>query len=608
MRTGSWQSIITIGVVLWTGTFKLFSTDVLTQRNDNFRSGLNLAETNLTPAALKSPGLFHKLYFRMLDADAYAQPLYVSDWQIQGKRHNLIFVATENNTVYAFEDDPLETNPFQAPFWKTNLGPSIPTEELSKDIGDSPSGCTDLTTVIGITGTPVIDRSNKVLYVVVKSKSPGGYAHTLYALDISTGKVVRKTVIQGSAPGKGIGSDASGRIVFQPALQINRPALLLDHNCLYVAFGGHCDVGDFHGWLFAYNAADFKLIDTFVTTPNTVGKNNGQGSIWQSGAGPAVDADGNIFVTVANGGCDAAVGDFSDSILKLKMLNAKFSVVGWFTPTNEEILNIQDADFGSVGPLLVPGTDLLVTASKEGKLYLLDRSAMKGATRALQEIQVTPGPYYFGPATNYGSVRYWNIHGTPLEFETTNGRMIYVCGEEDPIKAFRLVTANSNGLARLEPDSPFATSDERAAFPSERSRLANPPIPNPNVWMPGGFLALSSHSTKTETAILWALMPLDGNANGRVVHGVLRAFDPVNFLTRPDGSRRIQQLWSSDHDGNRSSDSLGMYAKFSTPMIANGHVIVTTFREEVVGTNGIHLVKDNGLPATLTVYGLPPAP
>jgi hypothetical protein len=124
--------------------------------------------------------------------------------------------------------------------------------------------------------------------------------------------------------------------------------------------------------------------------------------------------------------------------------------------------------------------------------------------------------------------------------------------------------------------------------------------------MPGGFLALSSHASQTNTAILWALMPSDGNANGRVVHGVLRAFDPVNFLTRPDGSLRIRQLWSSDHDGNGSPESLGMYPKFSTPTIANGHVLVTTFREEVVATNNLHSVKNNGLPATLTVYGLTP--
>lgn len=606
--TSSLRPLFSIYMLLLISSVKLFGVDVLTQRNDNCRSGLNLAETNLTPASVKLPGLFHKLYCRILDADVYAQPLYVSDLEIQGRKHNLIFVATENNTVYAFEDDPRQKNPYQASLWKLNLGPSIPTQELSKDIGDSPAGCADLTTVIGITGTPVIDRSNNVLYVVAKTKSSQQYSHTLYALDIRTGKILRKTNVQGSAPGKGLGSDSSGRLVFQPAIQINRPALLLDHNRLYIAFGGHCDVGDFHGWVFAYNPADFKLLDVFVTTPNTVGKNNGQGAIWQSGTGPAADAAGNIYITVGNGGYDANLGDFGDSVVKLQLRNAKFSVVGWFTPTNEEILKIQDADLGSAGPLLVSGTELLVTAGKEGKLYLLDHSAMNGATPALQEIQVTPGPYYFGPATNYGSVRYWNIHGTPLQFQTTNDRFFYVCGEEDPVRAYRLATPRSNGTVQLEPDSGFASSDERSAYPSERTRLSNPPIANPNVWMPGGFLALSSNSTKPDTAILWALMPLNGNANGRVVHGVLRAFDPVNFLTRPDGSLRIQQLWSSDHDNDLSQDSLGMYPKFSTPTIANGHVMVTTFREEVVGTNGIHSVKDDGLQATLTVYGLPPAP
>ncbi len=591
-------------MILWVSSLKLFGVDVLTQRNDNYRSGLNLAETNLSPESIKARGAFRKLYFRILDGDAYAQPLYVSDLEIQGKKRNVIFVATENNTVCAFEDDPRQRDPGQAPLWKTNLGPPIPTEVLSQDLNVNPPGCTDLTTVIGITGTPVIDRANNVLYVVAKTKSSQNYAHTLYGLDIRTGKTLRKTAVQGSVPGTGIGSDSSGRIVFQPAIQLNRPGLLLDHDRLYVAFGSHCDSGDAHGWLFAYNPADLKLIDVFVTTPNSVGQYNGLGSIWQSGAGPAADSAGNVFITVANGGYDANLGDFGDSVLKLELRNGKLLVAGWFTPTNENILKIQDADLGSVGPLLVPGTDLLLTAGKEGKLYLLDLSAMKGATRALQEIQVTPGPYYFGPATDYGAVRYWNIHGLPLQFQTPNGRFIYICGEEDPVRAYRLATPDANGKAHLEPVSGFASSDERAAFPIERARLSNPPVANPNVWMPGGFLALSSDSGRPGTAILWALMPLNGNANGRVVHGVLRAFDPVNFLNRPDGSLRIQQLWSSDHDNDQSQDSLGMYPKFSTPTIANGHVMVTTFREEVVDTNGIHSVKTDGLPATLTVYGL----
>ncbi len=371
MRTSRRQALGIFQITCLIGTFKLFGADVLTQRNDNFRSGLNLAETNLTTASLKAPGLFHKLYVRLLDADAYAQPLYVADLEIRGRRHDVIFVATENNTVYAFDDDSRERRPNQPPLWRTNLGPSIPVAELNQDLVGPPPGCTDLTPVIGITGTPVIDHSNNVLYVVAKTKSSHQYANTLFALDLRTGKVMRKVVIQGSAAGRGMGSDASGTIEFRPALQMNRPALLLDHDRLYAAFGSHCDTGDFHGWLFAYNAADFKLIDVFVTTPNTVGKYNGQGSIWMSGTGPAADETGSIYVTVANGGFDPNLGDFGDSILKLQMLhsaNERFSVVGWCTPTNEEILRIQDADFGSAGPLLVAGTELLVTASKEGKI------------------------------------------------------------------------------------------------------------------------------------------------------------------------------------------------------------------------------------------------
>ena len=579
----------------------------MTQRNDHFRTSLNSAETNLTPATVNLLSAFHKLYTRLLDADVYAQPLYVSDLEIEGKNRNIIFIATENNTVCAFEDDPREKNTRQAPLWRRNLGPAIPSEELSVDIGDPPSGWTDLTTIVGITGTPVIDRSNNVLYVVAKTKWDNQYANTLYALDLRSGDIIRQAVVEGSAQGKGIGS-ASGRIAFQPVFQINRPALLLDHDRLYVAFGGQGDVGPVHGWLFAYNPSNLKLIDVFITTPNTVGKDNGQGALWMSGTGPAADEEGNIYVSVANGGCDAHLGDYGDSLVKLRFQSDRFSVEGWFTPTNEAILKLQDADFGSAGPLLVPGRHLLLTGSKEGKMYLFDTSAMKGNTPALQEFQVMPGPHYFGPATNYGAIRYWNIHGTPVQLLTTHDRFFYVCGEEDPVRAYRLASASAaDGQPRLQPESSFATSDERAAYPPERAHLSNPPVAQPNVWMPGGFLSLSCNGTMPNTAILWALMPWDGNANGRVVQGVLRAFDPVNFVARPDGSLRIPQLWSSDHDHNRSDDRLGMYPKFSTPTIANGHVIVTTFQEEVVGTNGIHYIKKGGLPATLTVYGLPPS-
>lgn len=584
--------------------------DVLTQRNDNSRSGLNLTEFTLTPSSLKSPGSFGKLYFRLLDANAYAQPLYVSGLETQQGKRDVIFVATENNTVYAFEDNPNDKNINSTPLWHTNLCRGIAAEELAHDLGGEPGDFGNLTTQIGITGTPVIDRADEVLYVAAKTKSNGRYLQLLYGLDIRTGAVLRKITIEGSAAGHGIAS-VNGRIAFQPAVQLNRPALLLDHGTLYVAFGSHGDVGDFHGWVFAYNPTNFKLKDVFNTTPNTVGKYNGEGGIWQSGCGPSADEAGNVYISMGNGGSDGTLGDYGDSVVKLMLRRGKFSVVGYFTPTNEVILKIQDGDFGSTAPLLLPGTTLLAIATKEGKIYLLDRTTMKGATRALQEVQVAPGPHYFGPATDYGAVRYWHIHGTPLVYQTDAGRFLYVCGEEAPVRAFRLAATNSNGLLRIEPTVAVATSDERAAFPPERAVMTNPPAANPDVWMPGGFLSLSANGNAPNTAVLWALMPLDGNANSRVVHGVLRAFDPVNFVARPDGSKKMPQLWSSDHDNDQTDDSLGMYPKFSMPTIANGHVIVTTFNEEEVGTNGVHRIKPGGLPATLAVYGLrapPPAP
>jgi hypothetical protein len=305
--------------------------DVLTQRNDNGRTSLNLSETILTPSSLKSNGLFGKLYSRALDADAYAQPLYVSGLDINGQRRDVIFVATENNSVYAFEDDVTVAS--LEPLWHVNLGPAIPTAELSQDLGVKPDGCPNLTTEIGITGTPVIDRSNNLLYVVAKTKSVGQYTQFLCGLDLRTGAVLRKTVIQGSMPGRGPGSQ-HGHIDFQPLLELNRPGLLLDHGVLYIAFGSHGSIGDYHGWVFAYDARDFKSEATFITTPNTTGKYNGQGGIWQSGTGPAADGEGNVYVTVGNGGCDPQVGDYGDSLLKLRLQQGQFSVRGFFAPAD----------------------------------------------------------------------------------------------------------------------------------------------------------------------------------------------------------------------------------------------------------------------------------
>jgi hypothetical protein len=257
--------------------------------------------------------------------------------------------------------------------------------------------------------------------------------------------------------------------------------------------------------------------------------------------------------------------------------------------------------------VLVPGTSLIAIGCKEGKLSLLDYGAMNGPSRTLEEVQVTPQPHYFGSPTNFGSIRYWHIHGTPVAYDAPGAeRFIYVSGEEDPVRAYRMEPGVSNSTWHIGP-SATATSDERPAFPPERAVMTNPPVANPDVWMPGGFLTISANGSLPNTAILWALMPLDGNANSRVVHGVLRAFDPVNFVRRPDDSLKIPQLWSSDHDGDQSADSLGMYPKFSTPTIANGHVIVTTFNEEVVDTNGVHANKPGGLRAALVVYGLRPA-
>ena len=313
------------------------AVNVLTQHNDSFRTGANLNETVLTVSNVNT-NTFGKLFTRVVDGQIYAQPLYVNGLTISNKLHNVVYVATEHDSVYAFDaDDPAASKAL----WHVSLGTAVPIADIN--------GCSDLQPEIGITGTPVIDLTGGTMYLVAKIKVGTNHFQQLHALDLITGqdKLGGPVSIQGSVPGTGTGS-VGGTLTFDPLFQHSRASLLLLSNTVYVAFGSHCDYGNYHGWLFGYNATNLQQTAVFCTTPNA-GADGGGGGIWGSGTGPAADASGNIYVTTGNGALDENTGglDLGDSLIKLHVSNGTLTVADWFSPHDQANMYTNDLDLGA---------------------------------------------------------------------------------------------------------------------------------------------------------------------------------------------------------------------------------------------------------------------
>src|SRR5579862_8871575 len=320
--------------------------NVLTQHNDNGRTGQDLGETILTPSNV-NPSTFGKLFSMPVDGYVYAQPLYMSNVSIAGGTHNVVYAATEGDSVYAFDADT------GAQLWHVSVidtahgatsGETTINFQTAHD-----ANCTDLVPQVGITGTPVIDPSSGgTIYVEAVSKEANGtYIHRLHMIDIATGAEKSPPpgpkVITATVPGT---SDGGTTITFNALLQLNRAGLLLSNGTVYISYASHCDDKPYHGWLFAYDASTLAQNAVFISTPNGVGL----GGIWMSGAGIAADSSGNVFTTTGNGNYDAT--DYSDSILKLN--GSTMAVADYFTPFNQLDMQAKDYDLGSGGVLLLP--------------------------------------------------------------------------------------------------------------------------------------------------------------------------------------------------------------------------------------------------------------
>ena len=322
--------------------------DVLTSNYNNERTSANLSETVLTAKNVNKRE-FGKLGAFPVDGQIYAQPLYVHrvDFPERGTR-SAVFVATMHNSVYAFDADSPQS---PAPLWTVNLGTPVPVSLLRfRDIDDE----------VGILSTPVIDLASNTIYVVAETLDNELPVFHIHALDLSDGheKSAGPIVIAPSVNGVGDGSQ-TGHIVMNPIRHLQRPGLLLLNGAVYVAFGSIRDHFPFHGWIAAYDAANLhRQVAIFNTTPD-----GGAGGIWQSGRGLAADADGNIYAATGNGDCDGQ-RNFGEAFIKLSPF---LSVVDWYAPPDWHEMSDVDSDLGSLGPVLVPGTHLLIGGDKKSQ-------------------------------------------------------------------------------------------------------------------------------------------------------------------------------------------------------------------------------------------------
>jgi hypothetical protein len=521
----------------------------LTYRNNLSRTGANLNETTLTPSNVNR-NTFGLLFSYAVDGEVYAQPLYMSNVTLpDGSVHNLVFVETEHDSVYAFDAN----NPTAGPngngiLWKDSF---IDPANGVDVVVPSDVGCDKFSSEIGITDTPVINPSSGIMYFVAYTRETGRTFHQrLHALDITTGKEALggPVEIQATYPGTADGGDT---LTFNPLDQLERAGLVLAGGVVYTSWSSHCD-HPAHGWLIGYDAHTLRQVVVFNTSPNA-----SLATIW-SGA-PAVDADGNLFFVTGNGDTtggefNPSLGDYPETVLKLSTASGQPAVADYFTPANWDALDQADEDLGSGAAMLLPDqagpiAHLLIVAGKEGTIYLINHDNMgqfnAASDRVVQEVT--------------DAVRGQGAYGTPTYFDAgaPNQRWIYFAGWGDYLRAFQL-------------------SDDGTLSTSSTSQSGNQ-FTAPH----GAILSLSANGTRG--GIVWAIDASDT--------AVLYAFDATNLAN---------ELYDSSQAGTR--DQLHAGVKFSVPTIADGEVFVgATYALSVFGL----LPGGNAAPAKRSRSAIP---
>lgn len=492
------------------------NTAVLTYKYDNLRTGQTTTETILNPSNVNA-AQFGKRISYPVDGQVYAQPLYVPNLMINSQPRNVVFIATEHDSVYAFDADA--SNAITGQIWHTSFLTNGALTPTNRDVA-----CNDTIPEMGITGTPVIDLSTQTMYVVTFTKEQGEFIDRLHALDITNGHDRAAILISASVTNGGQFS-ASGPVIFNARRERQRAALLLANGQVYVAWGSFCDDHPYHGWIMSYSfdGTVLHLTGAFNATPDA-----SEGGFWGSGGAISADKDGNVYAISGNGIFNVNSGGtaFSDSIVKL---SPALRLLDYFTPFNQACISHVDADLGSSGPLLEPDHDVLVAAGKEGRIYVLNRSSL-GHYHALNNacknqkrttvddvLQESP-PGHIGGLFNTPS--YWNGY-------------VYLASVNRPTGAYPLT---SSGLFRSF--TPLSQTPESFGFS-------------------GGNLVISSNGTSA--GILWTVDR--GDTRG----AALRAYDATDLR---------HELYNSNQNADR--DALDGFVKFTCPIVANGEVFVPT--------------------------------
>jgi len=533
-------------------------TAVATYHNDASRSGANTHEYALSPTTV-SASTFGKRFSCAVDGAIYAQPLWVANVTLPNNGiHNVVVVATQHNSVYAFDADS-NSSPCQ-PLWQASLVDSahgVPNGQIETAVPSCGtgtlvgSGYCDIDPEVGITGTPVIDTTTHTLYVVAKSvnSSHTAFYQRLHALDLTTGaeKFSGPKTISGSYPGSGSGGST---VTFDPRQQNQRAGLALANGSVYVAWASHEDRMPYYGWVMSFDASTLASQYVFNATPNS-----GYGGIWMGGGAPSVDASGNVYVITGNGVFNATSStppntDLGDSMLQL---SPELGLLGYFTPSDQASDNATDADFGSGGTAVLADlpangsnpTHLIIGGGKDGYLYLINRDSFSGY-----------GDGYAWERFSFGS----SIQGTGAFWNST----FYLAGAGGPLQAFALNSATATITATR-------TSASTASFAGKGS--------TPTV----------SASGATTNGIVWALNTsryCTSQSSGCGA-AILHAYNATNLGT---------ELWNSVQG---TGNAAGYAVKFTVPTVANGKVYIGTRGNNAGGTTGT-------VQGQLDVYGLLP--
>jgi hypothetical protein len=546
---GTDQGSVTVGVTDLAGVY--------TYHNDLARDGANTHEYALTPANVGS-ATFGKLFSCSVDGAVYAQPLWVAARSINGAQHNVVLVATQHDSLYAFDAD---TNPC-AQLWKVSLidgahgatagETTVPAGTSDYLVGGGAGS--DITPEVGVTGTPVIDPAAGILYVVSKSVNAARttFYQRLHAIDLASGTEKPGSPVAIAATFAGTG-DGGTHVTFSPRTQNQRPGLALLNGTVYIAWGSHDDTPSWYGWIagYTYIGSAFTQTAALSVTPNV-----GEGGIWMSGGAPSADAAGHLYVITGNGTFDVTnttgpTNDYGDCFLQL---TGPLAVSSWFSPSDQATDNSTDNDFGSGGSAIVLDQSsgspqhLVVGGGKDGTLYLLNGDSMGGAGDANARQNFGIGYAIFSSAAFWNNSLYISPVGAPL------------------------LTYAFNGSTKLLTTTPVSQAATVIGFPGATPSVsASGASSNGIVWV----IDSSNHCTGLPAAACGA--------------AVLHAYSATNLAT---------ELWNS---AAAAADAAGNAVKFAVPTVANGKVYLGTR-----GNNSGGVFGSTTISGELDVYGLKP--